>query len=132
MFFLTKIQADQLIGHSRDESPNEVCGILAGRDSHVEKVYRMINTDESAKTFLMEPKEQLKVMKEIRSLKLEMIGIYHSHLETEAYPSEHDVRLAFYPDAYYVIVSLKNETSPSIRAFRIIDGRITEEEVKVV
>ena len=84
MLYLSKKQSDELIEHSEKESPNEVCGILAGREGKVEKIYRMINTDKSSKTFLMDPKEQLKVMKEIRSLELEMIGIYHSHSQTES------------------------------------------------
>jgi len=79
----------------------------------------------------MEPKQQLKAMKEIRNLGLEMIGIYHSHLETEAYPSAHDVELAYYPEAFYVIVSIRDRGKPSIRSFKIVEGKITEEEVRI-
>lgn len=132
MLYLSKKQSDELIEHSEKESPNEVCGILAGREGKVEKIYRMINTDKSSKTFLMDPKEQLKVMKEIRSLELEMIGIYHSHSQTEAYPSAHDVRLAFYPEVSYVIVSIKDKDKPNIKSFKIVEGKITEEEIKIV
>ena len=129
MLYLNKGQADKVIEHSKRESPNEACGILAGKDGNVEKVYRMINADKSSKTFFMEPKEQLNIMKEIRNLGLEMVGIYHSHIETEAYPSAHDVELAYYPETSYVIVSIKDK--PSIRSFKIIDGKIAEEELKI-
>jgi len=134
MFFLNKKQADELIEHSKKESPNEVCGILAGlplpqKNSEVKEVYQMINTDKSKKTFFMDPEQQLKVMKEIRNLGLDMVGIYHSHLETEAYPSSHDVELAFYPEASYVIVSIKNRDNPVIKSFKIVEGKIIEEAI---
>ncbi len=102
MLYLGKEEARELVEHSEKQSPNEACGILAGlpagqagKDVKVEKIFQMTNTDESAKTFFMDPKEQLKVMKEIKHLEMKMVGIYHSHLETEAYPSAHDVELAF-------------------------------------
>lgn len=79
----------------------------------------------------MEPKEQLKVMKEIRDSKLSMIGIYHSHLESEAYPSSRDVELAYYPEVSYIIISIKDRDKPTIRSFNIVEGEIREEEIKI-
>ncbi len=131
MVYLNKKQAEQLLEHSKRESPNEACGILAGKDGKVEKLYQMTNTDKSARTFFMDPKEQLEVMKEIRNLGLEMVGIYHSHLQTPAYPSAHDVELAYYPEASYVIVSIKEKDNPSIRSFKITEGKISEEKVEI-
>ncbi|NQV04626.1 MAG: M67 family metallopeptidase [Candidatus Omnitrophica bacterium] len=131
MICLTKDQASELLEHSKKESPNEVCGILAGKDTKVHKVYKMVNKDKSRTSFFMDPQEQLKVMKEIRNSGLDFIGIYHSHPETKAYPSAHDVELAYYPEVSYVIVSLKDKDSPCMRSFRIIDGKIAEEEVKI-
>lgn len=129
MLYLSKDRVNELIEHSKKEAPNEACGILAGKERRVEKVYQMTNIDNSSKTFFMDPKEQLKVMKEIRNSGLEMIGIYHSHLETEAYPSAHDVELAYYPEASYVIVSIKDRDNPKIRSFKIVEGKIQEEEI---
>jgi proteasome lid subunit RPN8/RPN11 len=131
MLVLKKEFLEKIIAQSIQESPYEACGILAGEKERVKKVYPMINRDKSAERFFMEPKEQLRVMKEIRGLGLEMLGIYHSHLVTEAYPSKTDIELAYYQDASYVIVSLKDKVNPVIRSFKIIEGRITEEEVKI-
>lgn len=131
MLSLSKEKAKELIEHSERESPNEACGILAGKEGKIQKVYEMTNTDKSRTTFFMDPKEQLKVMKEIRNLGQELVGIYHSHIETEAYPSAHDVELAFYPEASYVIVSIKDKDNPSIRSFKIEEGKITEEGVRI-
>ena len=131
MIYMKKEQVDEILAHSRGEAPAEACGILAGREGRVERVYQMVNMDRSSSTFLMEPKEQLKVMKEIRGAGLELTGIYHSHPESEAYPSAHDVELAFYPEASYVIISLKDAGSPGIKSYRIAEGVITGEEMVV-
>ncbi|NQU94703.1 MAG: M67 family metallopeptidase [Candidatus Omnitrophica bacterium] len=145
MISLSRKHIDDLVEYSKKEAPSEACGILAGpptpeekfaagrlrRISKVTKIYLMANADNSGQTFLMDPKEQLKVTKEIRTLGLEMVGIYHSHLETEAFPSSHDVKLAYYPDSSYVIVSIKDEASPSVRSFKIVEGKITEEEIEI-
>ncbi len=61
-----------------------------------------------------------------------MLAIYHSHTHTEAYPSPTDVSLAAWPEAYYLIVSLADEANPVLRAFRIQDGQVSEEELEVV
>lgn len=131
MLILKKELLEQAVGQCIKEFPNEACGILAGKEGKVERIYEMTNVDKSPATYFMDPKEQLKVMKETRNLGLEMVGIYHSHVASDAYPSAHDVELAFYPDASYVIISLKEKDNPSIRAFRIRDGNITKEEIKI-
>ncbi len=136
MIYLTEQQVRMLIKHSKRELPDEACGILVGRcvgkgEKKAETLYQMTNTDKSSRTFFMNPKEQLKVMKEIRNLGLQMVGIYHSHPETEAYPSIRDVEFAYYPGVSYIIVSLKDEDNPSIRSFEIEEGKVTEEKVRV-
>ena len=132
MLILRRALFEQMVTQSKKEFPNEACGILAGKDGKVEKVYEMTNTDKSPSTFFMDAKEQLKTIKEMRGLGLEMAGIYHSHVASPAYPSSHDVELAFYPDASYVIVSLKDKNNPSARSFKIKEGNIAEEELKIV
>ena len=67
----------------------------------------------------------------MRNSGLEMVAIYHSHVASQAYPSNHDVELAFYPDVSYVILSLKDKENPSVRSFKIKEGKIEEEEVKI-
>ena len=132
MIVLKKEFKGRIIAHSERELPDEACGILAGRDGVVERVYEMTNAEKSPQNFFMDAKEQFKVTKEIRNLGLEMIGIYHSHVASQAYPSAHDIELAFYPDVSYVIVSLKDKDNPSVRSFKIKDRQIDEEEVKLI
>ncbi len=129
MLYLSEREKDQLVGHSRREYPDEACGILAGKGERVQKIYQMINADKSTRTFFMDPREQLRVMKEIRSSGLDFIGIYHSHPESRAFPSTHDVKLAYYPDVWYVIISLRDKDNPEIKAYKIVEGKIEEESI---
>src|SRR3989304_365429 len=101
MLVLQKDSLQTIVVQCKKELPNEACGILAGKDKTVKKVYSMTNTDRSPSTFFMDAKQQLKVMKEIRNLGLEMLGIYHSHVASLAYPSARDVELAYYPEVSY-------------------------------
>lgn len=132
MVFLTKKQANEIVEYLKKEFPNEGCGILAGNEGEVKKIYNMVNIDKSSESFLMDSKEQLTVIKDIRNLGYRMLAIFHSHPETRAYPSEHDVRLAFYPDISYIIVSLKDINNPDIRSFKIEESKIIEEKIEIV
>lgn len=129
MLELSRDQAAALAAHAKEESPNECCGLLAGRNGRVERIYRGTNVDHSPYTYLMDPKEQLAAFKDMEAAGLDLVGIYHSHTHTAAYPSKTDVAKAFYPDALYVIVSLARQEAPEIRAFRLSDGEIVEEDV---
>ncbi len=114
-----------MIEHAREGYPEEVCGILGGEDDEVKKVYRMTNTEHSPVSYFMEPSEQFRVMKALREAGLRMVGIYHSHPDSPPFPSAKDVRLAFYDDAVYVIISLM-EREPSVKAYSIVEGNINE------
>ena len=120
-----------VINHCKSVYPNEACGMLAGKNNVVKKVYEMTNIENSTVSYLMEPKEQFRAMKEMRNSGEKMIAIYHSHPHSQAYPSAKDVKLASYPDSAYVIISLADNEKPDIRAFEINDGEIKEVEITV-
>lgn len=131
MLRLKKQLLKKITEHALREFPNEACGILAGRREQVEEVYEMVNVEKSPQTFFMDAQQQLGVMKQIRNAGRKMIGIYHSHVASEAYPSSHDVELALYPEVSYMIISIRNRKNPSIRSFKIVEGEISEEELKI-
>ncbi|MEW6107580.1 MAG: M67 family metallopeptidase [Nitrospirota bacterium] len=122
---------DRIIAHCRAAYPNEACGIIAGKDQLVEKAYEMTNIDNSNVTYMMDPGEQFRVMKEIRNEGKKMVAIYHSHPHSLPYPSARDVNLAFYSDVVYVIVGLADKDRPEIRAFEIIEGNVEEIKIEV-
>ncbi len=122
----------QILKQAKAEAPIEACGILAGKDGEVEKLYKMTNADQSSDHFMMEPKEQFKVVKDIRLSGLEMLAIYHTHPTTPARLSAEDIRLALTPAVTYVIVSLQSADSPVIKGFLIREDDIAEVPVKVL
>ena len=129
---------DEMITHCQQGYPLEACGILSGlpvgrigQGGEVEKVYRMKNVDKSAVSYSMDSKELLLVTKAIRQQAKEMVGIFHSHVASEAYPSQTDVNLAFYPEVSYVIISLKDRKRPVAKGYRIVNGKITPDVLKL-
>ena len=131
MISIKREDIELVLEHARDENPREACGILAGNNGIVEKVYRMKNKDLSSVTYLMDSMEQFAVMKEMRGKGLDIVGIYHSHTSSVAFPSATDIELAFYPEASYLIVSLAGK-EPQMRSFRIKDEKIEEEEIGIL
>lgn len=140
MIHLTEEQYCDIVNHAKNDYPKEACGILAGKVyseqnqsiKKITKVYKMVNTSDNPEIcYFMKPEEQLKVFKETRQLEIEMIGIYHSHSKSPAYPSQRDCEMAFYPEASYVIVSLQDFHKPEVRAFEIIESKIEEERILI-
>ncbi len=121
----------EMVEHGLREFPNEACGLLAGRDGVPVRFFAMRNLDASPVSYRLDPKEQLQVFDRMDEEGWELLGIFHTHTHSEAYPSETDLRLAFYPDAYYLVMSLSDRERPVLRAFRIADGEITEEELEI-
>jgi proteasome lid subunit RPN8/RPN11 len=127
---------DAIVAHARRDHPDEACGIVAGpAGGEPTRVIQMTNAARSPTFFQFDSTEQLKVWRELDDRDEVPAVIYHSHTATEAYPSRTDVGLAAEPDAHYVLVSTRasgNDEGPvEFRAFRIVDGVVTEEEVEV-
>ena len=110
----------------------EVCGILGGNGETVTAIYRMTNTDASNEHFMMDPREQFAVVKDLRAKDLAMLGIYHSHPESPARPSEEDIKLALTPEVSYLIISLENAAAPDMKSYKISDGNVQKEEIEII
>jgi cystathionine beta-lyase/cystathionine gamma-synthase/proteasome lid subunit RPN8/RPN11 len=121
----------QMIEHARRELPNEACGLLAGQGCRVEKVHLARNKDQSPVRYEVEPADLLRIFREIDEDDMQLVGIFHSHVASPARPSQTDIRLAYYPDAFYFLVSLQNRQEPELRAYTIVDGKVTEVDLVV-
>jgi proteasome lid subunit RPN8/RPN11 len=121
----------EIAEHGLREFPNEACGLLAGPDGGPVKFFAMRNLDASPVSYRLDPKEQLQAFDLIDEEGWELLGIVHTHTHSEASPSETDRKLAFYPDASYLIMSLSDRERPVLRAFRITDGDVVEEELTI-
>ena len=123
---------ERMLEQAQAQASIEVCGILAGSNSKVEKLYKMTNVDNSSSHFMMEPTEQFAVVKDVRSASLELLAIYHSHPETLARPSAENIRLALTPDVIYVIVSLQDANAAAVKGFLLEDGTVTKVPVEIL
>lgn len=121
-----------MIHHLREALPYEGCGLLAGRQGQVERVYTITNRLQSPTAFEMDPTEQVQAMLGLEADNLEMLAIYHSHPCAPASPSYADVSQAYYPGVAHVIVSWAEPERPQARVFTIVDGIVAEIDLKIV
>jgi proteasome lid subunit RPN8/RPN11 len=122
---------DELIAHARADAPNECCGMIASRNGDAVAVHRARNAAASPLRYVIDGREQYEIQTAIEDEGLELGAIYHSHTRSAPEPSETDINLAFYPDALYVIVGVKDD-EPDVRAWRIVDGQVSPADLEVV
>ncbi len=121
----------QMLQHAYDCHPEEACGLLAGPvDGDVQRVFPTTNILHSSTNYTIDPKQHLAAIRAADQEGFEIVGVFHSHPHTVGYPSVTDVTLAPDPTWLYVLVGMEEYGSPTVRAFRISDGVITEEELE--
>jgi proteasome lid subunit RPN8/RPN11 len=126
-----------MLAHAVRGLPDEACGLfaVAPGTTRVERFFAMTNAAQSSQIYRLDGKEFLAVEAEADAAGLELAGVMHSHTHTSAYPSPTDVRDAEMADPFgmwhFVIVSLKFP-EPALRSFRILDGAVDEEAVRVL
>jgi len=116
---ISRTLVDAILEQSRVEYPDECCGVILGPVGS-DKALRhkpMINAAHSPTFYEFDPKDLLALYREVDDNDEEIVVIYHSHTETEAYPSRTDIAYAGEPGAHYVLVSTRKEiaTTPEFR-----------------
>ncbi len=132
MIRIPKSIYSEMIAHARQVWPLECCGILAGKESLVQKAFALENAEKSPVRFSIAPQDQLKVFLEMDKDSMEMLAIYHSHPRTIPFPSETDVAMNAYPELTSIIISLKEIDNPVMKAFQIDHEAIYLKEVEIV
>lgn len=131
---------EEMIRHCIDGLPNEACGFLAGPPGGDEVTHIIPLTNEAASPVFYRPaaRDMIAAFSQMDQTDTDLISIFHSHVATEPYPSPTDRREAHYPDAVYLIVSLKDKDDPKSRGFLIHkqdwrdeDGRIEEVDLVI-
>jgi proteasome lid subunit RPN8/RPN11 len=125
---------EAIVAHARRDHPDEACGVVAGpagSDIPARHI-PMQNAARSMTFYEFDSREYLKMWREMDDLDEEPVVIYHSHTATEAYPSRTDISLAGWPQAHYLLVSTRDPDTTQVRSFRIVDGSVSEEPVRVV
>lgn len=130
---LARDVAAELLSHARENPDEECCGLLAGRCGVMTHAFPAENAAEQiATSYEIAPKELFHMMREIGKVGLELLGIYHSHPNSDNQPSARDIERAYYPDAAYLILSTRENALDPIRAFSIRDGKWMEVRIQVV
>ncbi len=110
---------EAIVAHARDAGPVECCGLVAAHEGVPTRVVRCANVaDTPAVRYRIDPREQLAAFRAMDDAGEELFAIYHSHPATTPYPSSTDRGEAFYPEAVYILVSLRSG-EPELRAYRI-------------
>lgn len=130
---LTSAVRDQIIEHCLAGVPEEACGLLGGvpdgESVDATVCWPARNLAASATLYELDPADHLRADREAEEMGMEIVGVFHSHTHTEAYPSPTDVARAPDPEWHYLLVSLASD-EPVLRSFRIRDGLITEEPLE--
>jgi [CysO sulfur-carrier protein]-S-L-cysteine hydrolase len=127
---ISKGLLDRIVEQARREAPNECCGMIATDDGAAVSVHPARNAAASPLRYEMDGMEQYRIQSAIEDAGHELGAIYHSHTRSAPYPSQTDINLAFYPESLYLIVSMAGE-APEVRAFRIVDGEVSEHPLEV-
>lgn len=135
MIELTQEQRERMLRHAQRVWPDEeCCGLLYGAGDRVERVMWLENVEHSRLNYRVHPLAHLRTDDAMARLTppLDLIGFYHSHTHSKAWPSQTDRRFAseFWPDLHQIIISLEYPNEPTLNAFRIDrEGQIVPEEV---
>jgi proteasome lid subunit RPN8/RPN11 len=129
---LTEAQYATVVGSAYDGYPDEACGLFVGTMFDGEPTGRVSearpcrNEAASSLVYRIDGRDQLAAIRAAEARGEEVVGCWHSHTHTDAYPSPTDITQAqWYPDWVYVLVSLRDE-APMLRAYRIVDGTVHE------
>ena len=112
--------------HARWAYPQEACGLIAtDADGHLRMAYCLTNTEDHADRFTVDPEEHFGAQSHAERHGWRIAGSFHSHPDSAAEPSAHDVAGALDPTWIYLIAGPVGESIP-IRSFRIRSGSVTE------
>ena len=122
---------EQMIAQARAELPNECCGLLAGRQSGIERCFPLVNEAASPVEYLSEPRSMFDAMRAIDRAGLDILAVYHSHPTSEPVPSKKDRERNYAPEVANFIISLASEP-PSIRCWWLTEDSHAEAEWNLV
>jgi proteasome lid subunit RPN8/RPN11 len=122
--------------HAKETYPEECSGVMVGMDTGDMKVvvdiWRAENTheDERSRRFLIDPKEYIAFEKRADERDMDILGVYHSHPDHPAEPSEYD-RDHAWPGWSYIIASVSGDEIKDMRSWLLKDDRSGYDEEKI-
>jgi len=128
---LAQKEKDKLVTHAIDEQPSESCAMLFGKkvgnNWNVKEVFLTQNIDDSQTNFTISPEELLKGYQIAEKNQLEVVGIFHSHPNSDAIPSNTDKKFMQNNPVPWIIFSGVNN---DLKAY-LLDSTIIEIQIKI-
>lgn len=119
----------------RAAHPHEACGSIAGLREGARTIARELlpgrnlERERPRERYRLHPADQLAAEEHARSLGLEVVAYWHTHPDRPAAASESD-RAAAQPGYSYLILSIGAGAPPELRAFRLVQGELVEEQLE--
>ena len=128
---LAQKEKDKLVTHAIDEQPSESCAMLFGKkvgdNWNVKEVFLTQNIDDSQTNFTISPEELLKGYQIAEKNQLEVVGVFHSHPNSDAIPSNTDKKFMQNNPVPWIIFSGVNN---DLKAY-LLDSTIIEIQIKI-
>jgi proteasome lid subunit RPN8/RPN11 len=125
---LTEDQKEILSNHAEQENPNESCAILFGKETTlVEKIFLTQNIEHSPVNFTISAEQRLEADKIEKESEMKIIGIFHSHPNSEAYPSNTDKKFMELNPGVWIIFS---GVSKDFKAY-ILENEVKEIPIEI-
>lgn len=133
MVQIASIAGQTMIKHAEETFPDECCGFMFGKEEGAQRIVTEVtlvnnNSEENKKRrFKISPKDYLHAEQHAEEQGLLLLGIYHSHPNHPAIPSEHD-RVVAQPYFSYIIISVHDKEFFQLRSWRLNEEEQFEEE----
>ena len=129
---IPRTAVDEIVAHAREEAPDECCGVLCGVDRDIRSVERTANEFASPLRYRIAAEEMLRAYNVAAERGEDIVGFYHSHTKSPAFPSQTDINEASgLPESLHLICSLADPDAPSVRGFMIRGNEVEEVELAV-
>lgn len=119
MIRIDKRAWEAMVSHAEKTFPKECCGVMIGSDGAVEEAVPLPNvyTGPQEDFFVMDPQDLNRVDREARQRGLDVLGVFHSHPNCDAYFSKRDLEHSC-PWFSYVVLSIKNGRFDHANSYR--------------
>lgn len=122
----------QIHQHLEGGYPNEACGVMLGKDGIITEIISADNqrNDSARNRYLIDPLIYMKIERDADKRALQVLGIYHSHPDVAARPSQFDLDHAW-PNFSYLIVSVAKGKAVESNSWRLRDDRLAFDQEPV-
>ncbi len=137
--YLRECALDSIVRHSEGGYPDEVCGVLLGKEVEGRRTVQTMMPIENSFSdgeryhrFLITPQAMLQAEKMARLDRLDVLGVYHSHPDSPATPSEYDRDHAAWTTWSYIIMSVREGRNAGLHAWKLREDRSAFDEEEVI